>query len=447
MARLCSTLLIALLLFAPGLAAGKKPVIRVGTSGDYAPFSLALEGEAIVFEGFDLAVARAFAEAHGYELVAKRFRWSNLSRSLEAGQFDVAMSGVTIIPDRSAIGRFSIPVVETGAVVLVQTLEAEPNLESLNRPMVRIGVNAGGYLERVARSRFPKATLLAIPDNAAVLDALATGNVKAVVTDTAEASLWLDASGGATQLGPITRDRKAYLVRADRPDLAAQLDRWLLAREADGTLAAVRELYLGAHAGPAVATPLHALLAAVDERLSLMPMVAVSKREAGLPLVVPRREAIVLDAAVVAVTDAMAVADAAGAADAVGGAKAVDAADAVNGADAAAGAVVVAPAEPLVRTFFRAQIEASKQVQWTALKDPGFERPKDPPDVADVLRPALMRIGEKIARLIIVLPSGLDPREVRTAAHDQLRTPYLSEASRNSIADAISALSGGVADQ
>jgi cyclohexadienyl dehydratase len=441
MARLCSTLLIALLLFAPGLAAGKKPVIRVGTSGDYAPFSLALEGEAIVFEGFDLAVARAFAEAHGYELVAKRFRWSNLSHSLEAGQFDVAMSGVTIIPDRSAIGRFSIPVVETGAVVLVQTLEAEPNLESLNRPMVRIGVNAGGYLERVARSRFPKATLLAIPDNAAVLDALATGNVKAVVTDTAEASLWLDASGGATQLGPITRDRKAYLVRADRPDLAAQLDRWLLAREADGTLAAVRELYLGAHAGPAVATPLHALLAAVDERLSLMPMVAVSKREAGLPLVVPRREALVLDAAVVAVTDAMAVADAAAVTDAAG------AADAVGGADAAAGAVVVAPAEPLVRTFFRAQIEASKQVQWTALKDPGFERPKDPPDVADVLRPALMRIGEKIARLIIVLPSGLDPREVRTAAHDQLRTPYLSEASRNSIADAISALSGGVADQ
>lgn len=418
MARLCSTLLIALLLFAPDLGARERAAIRVGTSGDYAPFSLALEGDAIVFEGFDIAVARAFAEAHGYELVPKRFRWSNLSRSLEAGQFDVAMSGVTIVPDRSAIGRFSIPVVETGAVVLISEPERYPHLESLNRSSVRIGVNAGGYLERVARDRFRRATLLAIPDNSAVLDALSTGNVHAVVTDTAEASLWLGVTPGAKQLGPITRDRKAYLVRADRPDLAAQLDRWLLAREADGTLAAVRELYLGASAGPPVATPLTALLAAVDERLSLMPLIAVAKREAGLPLVVPRREVIVLDAAVAAVTDA-----------------------------ATAAAVAAPPAASLVRAFFRAQIEASKQLQSSALKDPNFVRPEDPPDVGDVLRPALMRIGEKIARLIVALPTGLDPREVRIAAREQLRTPRLSESSQHEIADAIAALSGGTADQ
>jgi cyclohexadienyl dehydratase len=411
-------LLITLLLFASDLSARENAVIRVGTSGDYAPFSLALEGEAIVFEGFDIAVARAFAEAHGYELVPKRFRWSNLSASLEAGRFDIAMSGITIIPDRSAIGRFSIPVVETGAVVLVRELEGDPGLKSLDRSTIRIGVNAGGYLERVARERFRKATLLAIPDNAAVLDALATGNVHAVVTDTVEAGLWLGAAPGARQIGPITRDRKAYLVRADRPELAAQLDRWLLAREADGTLAAVRELYFGENAGPAVSTPLTALLAAVDERLSLMPLVAVSKRETGLPLVAPRREAAVLDAAVAAVADA-----------------------------ATAAEVAAPPAEALVRAFFRAQIEASKQLQWSALKDPAFVRPEDPPDVSDVLRPALMRIGEKIARLIVALPSGLDPREVRIAARDQLRTPRLSESSQAAIADAITALSGGVADQ
>jgi hypothetical protein len=64
-----------------------------------------------------------------------------------------------------------------------------------------------------------------------------------------------------------------------------------------------------------------------------------------------------------------------------------------------------------------------------------------------VLRPALIRIGEKIARLIVALPSGLDSREVRIVARDQLRTPRLSESSQAVIADAITALSGGVADQ
>jgi chorismate mutase len=327
------------------------------------------------------------------------------------------MSGVTIIPDRSAIGRFSVPVVETGAVVLLGAPERFPDLAALNQSKARIGVNAGGYLERVARDQFPKATLLAIPDNGAVLDALIAGSVHAAVSDTAEASLWLGAAVGAKQLGPITRDRKGYLIRADRPELAAQFDRWLLAREADGTLAGVRGLYLGANAGPAVAAPLTALLAAVDERLSLMPLVAVSKREAGLPLVVPRREAVVLDAAVAAV------------------------------AATAAATSAETPAEPLVRAFFRAQIEASKQVQWAALKDPEFERPDNPPDVNDVLRPALLRVGEKIARLLVALPAGLAADDVRAAARDQLRTPRVSESSQHAIADAIAALSNGGAAQ
>jgi cyclohexadienyl dehydratase len=417
MTALRTTLLLVWIMVCGAAHASPRPVLRVGTSGDYAPFSLAIEGEAIVFEGFDLAVARAFAEAHGYELEARRFKWKGLSGSLEKGRFDVAMSGVTVIPSRSAIGRFSIPVVETGAVVLVGAPERFPDLDSLNKSTARIGVNAGGYLEGVAHRRFPMATLLAIPDNGAVLDALSTGNVHAAVTDTAEATLWLDASPGALQLGPITRDRKAYLVHPDRPDIAAQLDRWLLAREADGTLAGVRSIYFGENAGPAVATPLLALLAAIDERLSLMPQVAVAKREAGMALAAPRREARVLDAALEAV-------------------------------EKAAAEVSAPPVdEALVRALFRAQIDAAKQVQSAALKDPDFERPEHPPDIDGKLRPALIRIGEKIARMIVALPPGLEADAVRAATLDQLRAPLVNEHSKRAIADALIALSRGAAAQ
>jgi len=322
----------------------------------------------------------------------------------------VAMSGVTVTPERAAVGRYSAPVVETGAVVLARQPERFPDLETLNRSIIRIGVNAGGYLERVARERFRKATLVFIPDNA-VLEALLAQNVHAVVTDTAEASIWLKAAGNLKQMGPLTRDRKAYLVRADQPTLAAHLDRWLMAREADGSLAALRRRYFGENAGPAVAEPLVALLAAVDERLSLMPIVGVAKRRAGLPLVVERREASVLEAAVKAVRAA------------------------------AIAAKTPPPPDASVQTAFRAQIEAAKQVQWAAIKDPDYEQPAETPSVDEVLRPALIRIGEKIARLIVALPLGLDRETVRTAALDQLRTPRLTLESRHAIADAIASLS------
>jgi cyclohexadienyl dehydratase len=395
-----SSIAIALLLAAPGALARESGVLRVGSSGDYAPFSLAEGEDPIVFEGFDIAVARAYAAERGLVLIPKRFGWPDLIPDLEADRFDLVMSGVTITPDRSAVGRFSVPVVETGAVVLAHQPTRFPDLEALNRSVVRIGVNAGGYLERVALERFRRATLVAIPGNA-VLEALVSENVHAVITDTAEASVWMGTLDDVKLLGPLTRDRKAYLVRSDQPGLAAHLDRWLLEREADGSLAALRRRYLGENAGPPVAEPI----------------VAVAKRRTGIPLVAERREAIVLAAAVEAVRSA------------------------------ASELTRPPPPDALVRAAFRAQIEAAKQVQWAAIKDPRYERPEVVPGVDEVLRPALIRIGEKIARLIVALPAGLEREAVRTAARDQLRTPRLTEASALAVADTIVELSQAGATQ
>ena len=94
-----------------------------------------------------------------------------------------------------------------------------------------------------------------------------------------------------------------------------------------------------------------------------------------------------------------------------------------------------------MRAAFHTQIEAAKQVQWAAIKDPKYQQPAEVPDIDEVLRPALIRIGEKIARLIVTLPAGLDREAVRAAALDQLRTPRLTQESRRAIADAIAALS------
>ena len=145
----------------------------MGTSGDYAPFSLAAEGGEP--SGFDVEVARRYAKERGLELEFVRFRWPNLLRDLEAGRFDLAMSGITVVPRRSLAGRFSVPVAESGAVLLTREPERWKTLDELDRPDLRIGVNAGGYLEQVARRRFPRATLLAIPSNQAVREALLDG--------------------------------------------------------------------------------------------------------------------------------------------------------------------------------------------------------------------------------------------------------------------------------
>jgi cyclohexadienyl dehydratase len=325
----------------------------------------------------------------------------------------VAASGVTVKPERSAAGRFSVAVAETEAVALARNPDRWGGSATLDRPQIRIAVNRGGHLEQVARASFPNATLIAVPDNGRVIELLIDEEVDAVVTDGAEAPHWEKrADQPLARIGPLSRDRKAWLVRADQPELAADFDAWLLAREADGTIARLREQWLGG-GSPQTAQPLGALLAALDERLALMPLVGVVKRHSGVPLYVPEREAVVLERAI---------------------------------ADLRAEAERTSrkpPGDAQVRALFEAQFAAARSVQLRAVKDSDYHPPEPLPDLEKELRPALLRIGARTARLLLALPPGLDATSVRQAARDALRAPYLDPERRDALADAIAACSAG----
>jgi len=362
-----------------GSAADRTRTLRVGTSFDYAPFSLrGADGAA----GFDIEVARAFAASSpGRELELVPFRWSELVPDLEAGRFDVAMGGITVRPERSIAGRFSVPVARTGAVAIARD-GAFRDVDDVAARAQRIAVNAGGHLERATRARFARAEVVAVPDNARVLDALLEARVDAVVSDTLEAPHWLARAPGLVLHGPFTDDRKAYLVRAELGELARELDRFLLERERDGTLDRLRRRCFGTSKvgggadWPRTASVDEALRAAIEERLSLMPLVAAAKWHSGIALEDRAQEQRVLDAAVRAV------------------------------ATAARERGGPAPAEAATRAFFREQIERAKEVQeleLARLRDraagaPTRDEPA-PPDLDRALRPALARIGEKLAFL------------------------------------------------
>jgi cyclohexadienyl dehydratase len=400
--RLCLSLLVGLAATAAQAAA---PALRVGTSGDYAPFSIDPAGPAPL-DGLDVALASAFAAAHGGPLEFVRFSWPELERRLAAGDFDVAMSGVTVRPERSLVGRFTAPVAESGALVLVRDGGAVLPLDALDRAGVTLAVNAGGYLERAARARFPAATVNALADNVAVLDELLAGRADGAVTDTLEAPAWQERAPGLAPIGPFTHDRKAWLVRADAPELAAELDAWLAAKEADGTLASLRARWIPSAAQAPTASPALALIAAIDERLALMVFVAEAKRAAGKPVRDPAQEARVLEAA----------------------------SGEVRAAAQRAGRS--APSEACVGALFRAQIDAGSAIQEATLAGPP-RGPAPAPDLETVTRPALARIAPRIAAALVALPAGMDADALRRAVREGLRTPALGDEERAALEAAV----------
>jgi cyclohexadienyl dehydratase len=286
------------------------------------------------------------------------------------------------------------------------------DLDAVGRAGVRISVNAGGHLERVARARFPRAQILRITPNDAVPLAIEAGKADAVLTDTLEAPHWQAKHPGLRRIGPLTQDRKAALVRAGDTATARALDDWLLRREADGALGQWRRAHLGQAAGGETATPLGALVAALDERLALMPDVARAKRLRGLPITDAAQEARVLDAA----------------------------SQAVN--DAAAALHRPAPPDTAVRAFFEAQMALARALQ----EHPTHAAPAAdeanghaPPDLDLTLRPAIARISDRISVGLVALPPEVDAARAASALRTGIRSVTLDaaeiEAMARSIAD------------
>lgn len=295
-------LLLAWVRPAPGQAtspqAVARPPLRVGTSGDYAPFSIVDADGAR--SGFDIELAARLGRDLGRPVAFVSFRWPQLRAALEDDRFDLAASGVTIRAERLLAGRFTRPYARSGAVAVTRAVDRErfPAPEALDDPEVRIAVNRGGHLERVARATFLRARIETVDDNQSLAERVVRHQADALVTDTAEMRHLLARYPSLRALPPLTRDRKALLVGRRHPGLHAEVDGWLAAREADGWLDELRRRWLGPEA--ALAPPdakIETVVALVEQRLGLMPWVAAAKRRAGRPLEDRRQEGIVLEAA------------------------------------------------------------------------------------------------------------------------------------------------------
>jgi len=404
---------------APPTTLGLEP-LRAGTSGDYPPLSI-WKDERI--EGFAPALVTAFATAQKTELRWTRFSWPGLSEDLRAGRFDLAADGITVRPERSIGGRFTVPIARGGAVLLVRPAAAAPavaaahghgpadslaRLAGVDRPGLRVVVNKGGHLERVARALLHSADIRAIADNDAVRALFASGEADAAMTNTFEAPRWASEAPGVEQVGPLTQDVTAIWLRADRGDVADRLDAWLLDEEESGALAALRTRWLGPGAGPPAAAPVSAILAATEERLALMPFVAAAKQRAGTAVEDTAQEERVLAAS----------------------ARAVETAAALRGK--------APPRRELVDAFFRAQIEAAKAVQRRAAPAPSLPAFS----LDDDLRPAIARISSRLASLVVRVPPGTQLATVVAEARVELASSGLDADRIEQLAAAISGLGG-----
>ena len=210
-------------------------VLRVGTTGDYPPFSrLGTDGSR---DGADIEMAYDLAERLGVRLQFVATVWVELLDDFLADRFDIAMGGVTVTAARAARAFFSLPTFVDGKRPLVRREFAGrfTSVDAIDLPGVRVIANPGSANEAFARANFKRATVIIHHDNASVFDELVAGHADVMVTDGLEADhqAALHPELCAVPVAPFTRLEKAYMFARDAA-MKEYIDAWLAAAFAGG---------------------------------------------------------------------------------------------------------------------------------------------------------------------------------------------------------------------
>ena len=225
--------------------------IRVGTTGDYKPFTY-LNPETGIYEGMDIDAAQRLGEALGVSVRFVPTTWSNLTDDTLNDRFDLAMGGITRTLKRQKDLALTDPYLTIGKSPLIRKADRERfrSLQDIDRPGIRIGANYGGTNEAYVRANIRQATIVMFENNLDVQPAVAAGDVDVMFTDNVEAVIYARQNPLLYALEPdepLTREDLGYMtVRGDQPFIN-YLNLWLYQMQQKGTLDALRSEWIGAY--------------------------------------------------------------------------------------------------------------------------------------------------------------------------------------------------------
>lgn len=337
-----------------------RGVLRVGSTGDYKPFSY--RAGANDFIGLDVEQAGELARAMGVKLELVPTSWPTLMTDFNADKFDIALSGVSVTAERQQQALFSVSYLRDGKTPITRCENQMrfQTLEQINQPAVRLIVNPGGTNERFASTHALQAQLTVYPDNVTIFGQIVSGAADLMMTDAIETRLQQRLHPELCAVhpdAPFDTAEKAILLPRDA-EFKTYVDKWLQQRISSGGLQKSFDRWLD------YPWALEPLRQAIDERLLLAEAVARAKWNVQAPIEDLPREAQVIAAAV------------------------------------QQGRTLSLP-DAWVAAVFKAQIEASKTVQrelyakWKAQQAGHFD---DAPDLAKTIRPQLDRITTQLLR-------------------------------------------------
>jgi ABC-type amino acid transport substrate-binding protein len=197
-------------------------ILRIGTNPNYPPFETidSVTGEMV---GFDIDLMRLICDYNGWTCQFVETGFENLIPSLAAGELDLAISAITIIPERQALVVFSDPYYLGGQTIVVPLDDSTTNdIEDLHGK--RVGVQAGTIGDKMARA-INGVHVFPFDDITVAFGDLAVGKLDAVVNDYPMTRVYIDMHGGLRTISAtLNAEYYGIAVPMGQTDLLTLID-------------------------------------------------------------------------------------------------------------------------------------------------------------------------------------------------------------------------------
>jgi cyclohexadienyl dehydratase len=163
----------------------ERGTLRVGTTGDYPPFS-ELDQANNTYKGYEIDVVTRLAADLGVKVEFVPTNWDTLGAGIQADKYDVTASGITMTLERLKSVAFSDPYLDSPLVPLILKKDdgKYASWRDMDKEGVKLAVMAGTSAEESAKKNFTKAEIVSITAPALDYQELLAGRVDAAITDT-----------------------------------------------------------------------------------------------------------------------------------------------------------------------------------------------------------------------------------------------------------------------
>ena len=229
-------------------AAGK---LTMATSPDFPPFE-SLDPDGNVF-GIEVEIMELICKELGVELEIKQMSFDSVLPGIQAGKYDVGVSGISVTPMREKNVLFTAPYCLAAQAIVV--LEGSEVTGKADLEGKKIAVQSGTTAETFCMEN--GYDIAPFAGNSDAQMALTTGKVAAWVIDDLTAKEMVDAYNAAapeTQLvildEAMTTEPYAFAFQKGSDDLVAQINTILDKLVSDGTVQGIFEKYNAPYTSP-----------------------------------------------------------------------------------------------------------------------------------------------------------------------------------------------------